>query len=75
VACEQLQAALSARLDGEHVALDRAVLDDHLERCQRCREFVEGAIRLRRRCMHAMSPIADRTEVILATVQRVDPPS
>jgi hypothetical protein len=39
VDCEQVQASLSARLDGEDPGLDPAAEESHLRRCPSCREF------------------------------------
>jgi predicted anti-sigma-YlaC factor YlaD len=72
VGCEQFQDALSARSDGEHCSLDGAGLDRHVARCARCRAFVANVTRLRRMCLHAMPPLPDRTETILAALRRDD---
>jgi predicted anti-sigma-YlaC factor YlaD len=46
--CDRVQAALSARLDGEDPGMAEATVQDHLERCPRCRAFdrATGSARL-----------------------------
>jgi predicted anti-sigma-YlaC factor YlaD len=41
--CERWQDAISARLDGEDLGVDAALLDAHLRRCPACRRFAEQA--------------------------------
>jgi predicted anti-sigma-YlaC factor YlaD len=41
--CERWQEAVSARLDGEDLGVDAALLDAHLRRCPACRRFADQA--------------------------------
>ena len=43
ISCSQVQAALSARLDGESSPLADDVIDAHLTGCADCRRFLEQA--------------------------------
>lgn len=69
---EQVQDALSARIDGESPLLDDAVVDAHLAQCPPCREYFSQALALSRQLhlaegdRHLTSP--DLSEVILAGV-------
>lgn len=69
-----MQAALSARLDGEPTGLDDEVIDAHLAHCAECRDFYERAAQLNRQlnfCVvepHTMAP-PDLAEIILAEVE------
>lgn len=44
-----VQAALSARLDGERSALDSEVVDAHLAQCAQCQHYWDEALRLHNR--------------------------
>ena len=57
---EDIQAALSARLDGEGTDLDQAVVDAHLAQCPQCQRFWDESFRL-----HSSIQLADveRTHV------------
>lgn len=46
--CEDVRAALSARLDGEHSGADDDVVDAHLDACDDCRAWFEKAVALNR---------------------------
>lgn len=46
--CEDVRAALSARLDGEPTNVDDDLLDAHLSACESCRAWYEQAISLNR---------------------------
>ncbi|QGU04052.1 zf-HC2 domain-containing protein [Corynebacterium comes] len=71
---DQVQAALSARLDGEPIPLDDDVVDAHLAGCAQCRQFQEEAVALSRRLRFVepagggMTP-PDLAEMILAGVE------
>lgn len=54
--CARMQAALSARLDGEPSGIDDDVLDAHVSMCEQCHAFVEGAARLNRHLAVSMVP-------------------
>lgn len=72
---EDVQAALSARLDGESHALDDAAVDAHLSNCARCTAYFERAVALSHRLAAVesvrtgMAPPADLSEVILTGVE------
>lgn len=72
---DQVQAALSARIDGEPTPLDDDVIDAHLAGCARCRQFHDEALALSRRLRFidpadgGMTPPADLSEVIMAGVE------
>ncbi|MDR7328849.1 zf-HC2 domain-containing protein [Corynebacterium guangdongense] len=72
---EEVQAALSARLDGEPADVDDDVIDAHVAGCGECRAFWEKSVTLSRRLSvvdsprHGMSPPADLSEVIIAGVE------
>lgn len=46
--CEEIRAALSARLDGEPASIADEVIDAHLGACEDCRTWYERAVRLNR---------------------------
>ena len=71
----QVQAAVSAQLDGERSELSKDVIDAHLESCAECRAFRDKAAALSR-SLHfvepadsGMAPPTDLSEVILAGVE------
>ena len=71
----QVQAAISAQLDGEHSDLAEDVIDAHLESCAECRAFRDKAAALSRSLRFVepaesgMAPPTDLSEVILAGVE------
>lgn len=71
---DQVQAALSARLDGEPSPLDDDVVDAHLVGCAECQKFQEEAVALSRRLRFGepsdggMTP-PDLSEMIIAGVE------
>ena len=73
VSHEEVQAALSARIDGESPGLDDAIVDAHLAQCEECTAYWERALSLSRRMSFAevdggMAPPHDLSEVIMAGV-------
>lgn len=72
---DEVQAALSARLDGETGELDADVVDAHVANCATCRSFWEQSLALSRRLNFVepvdsgMSPPEDLSEVIIAGVE------
>lgn len=69
---DEIQAALSARLDGEQMLIDDAVVDAHLAQCPDCQQFWERSLALDRSLRltdvdEALDP-PDLNEVILAGV-------
>lgn len=48
VDCSAIQAALSAKLDGEPTGLDDAVIEAHLANCEECRNYYNRAAELNR---------------------------
>lgn len=70
---EQVQAALSARIDGESPGIDDAVVDAHLAECPECTAFWERSLALSQRVSFAevgggMAPPRDLSDVIMAGV-------
>ena len=66
--CEQIQDALSARLDGEAPpkGLDAAVVDEHVTGCAACSAFLAGATAQHRALrVRAAEPVPDLTQRIL----------
>lgn len=69
---EEVQAALSARIDGEPAGLDDAIVDAHLSGCAECRAFLDRSLALARE-LHGgtdgpMAPPQNLSAVILAGV-------
>lgn len=75
LSCDQVQAALSARLDGEDPGVDDDVLDAHLASCDNCQAFYERAAQLNRRLSfgggmdQAKENIPDLSDAILAGIE------
>ncbi|ALU18344.1 zf-HC2 domain-containing protein [Corynebacterium pseudotuberculosis] len=71
--CDHVQAALSARLDGEPTGIDDDVLDAHLSTCLECRAFYEEAARFNRSLAFGDATerenAPDLSEAILAGVE------
>lgn len=70
---EQVQAALSARIDGEAPGLEDSLIDAHLASCEECTAFWERSLALSKQVSFAevdggMAPPGDLSEVILAGV-------
>ena len=72
---DEVQAALSARLDGENTEIDDDVVDAHVAGCAECQAFWEKSVALSRRLAvvdsprHGMSPPENLSEVIIAGVE------
>ncbi|SDS29305.1 zf-HC2 domain-containing protein [Corynebacterium timonense] len=71
---EDVQAALSARLDGEGTGLDDAIVDAHLAQCEECRAYWDRLVALSKNLRFAevgggMAPPPDLSEAILAGVE------
>lgn len=66
-----IQAALSARIDGEDSHLDDDVVDAHLAECPECKKFWEQSLKMSRSLNVAgdMMPPEDLTELIYAGVE------
>lgn len=72
--CQEVQGALSARLDGEPTGLPEDVIDAHVANCAECQAFYQQAIRLQQTLTPARPVIEeeqtpDLSEVILAGVE------
>ena len=71
----QVQAAISAHMDGEDSDLSQDVIDTHLESCAECRAFRDKAAALSRSLSFVepvdsgMAPPTDLSDVILAGVE------
>ncbi|MDU0478182.1 zf-HC2 domain-containing protein [Staphylococcus chromogenes] len=78
--CASVQAALSARLDGEEPGLDDDLIDAHLSGCSECQAFLDRAASLNRQLTFATAkPEAglvapDLSEQILAGIDPVYTP-
>lgn len=71
---ERVQAALSARLDGEEAGVDDSVVDAHLAQCRECAAYVDRSLALSRSFdradrADAMDPPRDLSDVIIAGVE------
>src|SRR4051794_31322214 len=64
--CDDVQATLSARLDGEAETQPRAVVDAHLTGCAGCRSWLARAERVTRLVRVQSVDVPDLTERILA---------
>ena len=74
VECQQVQAALSARLDGEPSPLSDDVVDAHVAECAECQSFLDNAALLNRTLAFSdtsVSDIPDLSEEIMAGVAPV----
>ncbi|WP_151640361.1 zf-HC2 domain-containing protein [Corynebacterium sp. 11A] len=75
--CAQVQAALSARLDGEPTGINDDALDAHLSQCSDCRAFLNEAAALKRSLNFCVADDSDGagvtppdlSEMILAGVE------
>ena len=76
VSHEEVQAALSARIDGEKAELDDAIVDAHVSGCAECRAFLDRSLALSQSLSQplgggtddAMAPPQDLSAAILAGV-------
>lgn len=74
VSHEEVQAALSARIDGEKAELDDAIVDAHVSGCAECRAFLDRSLALSESLSFggatddAMAPPQDLSAAILAGV-------
>ena len=76
VSHEEVQAALSARIDGEEAELDEAIVDAHVSGCPECRAFLDRSLALSESLSQplsgdtddAMAPPQDLSSAILAGV-------
>jgi predicted anti-sigma-YlaC factor YlaD len=67
--CTTSRIAISARLDGEDLGVDPALLEDHLRRCAECQAFARDAAAMHRDARLARAPdVPDLTAKILATI-------
>ena len=69
---EEIQAALSARIDGEPAGIDDTIVDAHLANCDECQAFLDQALALSDefvpQARPAMAPPTDLADVIMASV-------
>lgn len=74
VSHEEVQAALSARIDGEKAELDDAIVDAHVSGCAECRAFLDRSLALSQSLSQplggdgSMAPPQDLSSAILAGV-------
>ncbi|MCO1595385.1 zf-HC2 domain-containing protein [Micromonospora sp. RHAY321] len=72
--CEQWREVLSAQLDGEETAEERAAAQGHLDGCAECRGWFTAAAAVTRRARtRLVTEPPDRTEMILAAVATAPP--
>lgn len=75
LSCEQIRAALSARLDGEAPGIADDVIDAHLAGCSDCTAFYERAVALNEQLATGLAPVPaamqppDLADAILAEVE------
>lgn len=72
VDCSSIQAALSARLDGEPAGIEDEIIDAHLASCEDCRNFYDQAAQLNRLINFCAVPppvTPNLSEIILAEVE------
>ncbi|MGP6175023.1 zf-HC2 domain-containing protein [Corynebacterium sp. A21] len=70
--CEHVQAALSARLDGEPTGYPDDIIDAHLASCEECQAFYRQAIALNQQLLGGNTGVdnaPDLSELILAGVE------
>ena len=74
--CDEAQALLSARMDGEHVRPNvSASMDDHVASCATCRRFVERSARVRSAVrIRTAEQIPDLVQSIMGAVEHEPPP-
>ncbi len=67
--CEQWREILSAQLDGEETAAERAAAQGHLDECAKCRAWFATAAAVTRRVRtRLVTDVPDRTDAILAAI-------
>ncbi|MEU0547707.1 zf-HC2 domain-containing protein [Micromonospora sp. NPDC005979] len=67
--CEQWREILSAQLDGEETADERAAAQGHLDECATCRAWFATAAAVTRRVRtRLVTDVPDRTEAIMAAI-------
>lgn len=67
--CEQWREVLSAQLDGEETAVERAAAQGHLDECAQCRAWFATAAAVTRRVRtRLVTDVPDRTDAILAAL-------
>lgn len=69
--CDRAQAAISGRMDGEHLSSRlAATLERHLATCTACRAFEQGAWKLREAARFEVAPeVPDLVDSIMAAVE------
>ncbi|MFD6563255.1 zf-HC2 domain-containing protein [Micromonospora profundi] len=73
--CEQWREVLSAQLDGEETAAERAAAQGHLDGCADCRAWFTAAAAVTRRVRtRLVTDVPDRTAAILAAAAATPPP-
>ncbi|MFI5927076.1 zf-HC2 domain-containing protein [Micromonospora sp. NPDC051543] len=67
--CEQWREILSAQLDGEETADERAAAQGHLDECAKCRAWFATAVAVTRRVRtRLVTDVPDRTDAIMAAI-------
>jgi Putative zinc-finger len=69
--CELVQLEISARMDGEHLAPERAAdVDAHVATCERCRAFADRSARVRAATrIRAAEPVPDLVAGIMSRLE------
>ena len=69
--CDRFQQAISARLDGEAIGLEAAVLEHRLSTCSACRNWQDDAATVTRAVrVGSADAISDLTPAILAAIEQ-----
>ncbi|MDK6566698.1 zf-HC2 domain-containing protein [Corynebacterium pyruviciproducens] len=66
--CQDIQRAISARLDNEPADIDDTIIEAHLEGCAECRAYLDNARIMKTQFEHDDTEAPDLTDLILAGV-------
>ena len=66
--CQDIQRAISARLDNEPADIDDTIIEAHLEGCAECRAYLDNARIMKAQFEHDDTEAPDLTDLILAGV-------
>ena len=68
ISCQEIQRAISAKLDNEKAEIDDTIIEAHLEGCAECRAYLERARVLKAELSGAEDYAPDLTDLIVASV-------
>lgn len=68
ISCQEIQRAISAKLDNEKAEIDDTIIEAHLEGCAECRAYLERARVLKTELSGAEDYAPDLTDLIVASV-------